>query len=95
MKNMRIKILITVLICAILIVVFWRLNVEPELSEEEALSSVIDKNSNENEEIDILSIKKRWGNYIVEWEKVEHCEEGTNTVDGVTAEITKGEVSIC
>ncbi|GAK10618.1 hypothetical protein JCM19039_245 [Geomicrobium sp. JCM 19039] len=89
------KILTIILICAILLFVFWRFNAEPEIAEEEALSSFIDQHSNDIAEMEILSINKRWGNYIIEWENEENCEKGTNTVDGDTAAIIKGEVTLC
>ncbi|MFB4162049.1 hypothetical protein ACE1TF_19425 [Geomicrobium sp. JSM 1781026] len=89
------KTLTIVFICAILVIVFLQFNAEPEISEEEALSSVIVENSHDTGKVDILSISKRWGNYIIEWENEENCERGTNTVDGHTAETIRGEVTLC
>ncbi|WP_066185674.1 MULTISPECIES: hypothetical protein [Gracilibacillus] len=89
------KIIFIILFIAITIFLFWRWHAEPEISKEEAVNTVIEEHMSNTGEIKILSIQKRWGNYIVEWENKQNCEKGKNTIDGINAEIRKGKVSVC
>ncbi|PAV29713.1 hypothetical protein CIL05_10095 [Virgibacillus profundi] len=70
-------------------------NSDPEISQEQAESIVIERHSGDIGEIEIISVNHKWGKYIVEWGNEENCESGTEHIDDQSGEVIKGEVSIC
>lgn len=65
------------------------------VSEDQAKSRVIELRSGHIGNIEILSIKLKRNNYIVEWENERNCEHGVDSVDGKNGEIELISAEIC
>ncbi|MEN8698534.1 hypothetical protein [Bacillus infantis] len=68
---------------------------EPKITEEQAKSIVIKHYTNENGKAEIISVTHKQNEYIVEWEKKDNCERGTDRINDQNGEMGIGEVSIC
>lgn len=70
-------------------------NAELAVSKEQAESNVIELRSGHFGKVEILSTELKRGNYIIDWENVENCERGVDSVDGETGEVEMITASIC
>ncbi|MBU9711895.1 hypothetical protein [Evansella tamaricis] len=90
---------VSVLFVLLLLILVACGNSEPEITQEEAESIVLqhlteDLNKDKNE-IKIKSVSNDSGNYIVEWEIEEGCEFGSVQVDDQSGDILEAEESNC
>ncbi|MGD6833962.1 hypothetical protein ACQCT5_17460 [Sutcliffiella halmapala] len=64
-------------------------------AESLVLQHITEDLNKEKSEINIKSVSKGWGKYIIEWEVDEHCEFGTVQVDNQSGDLLKAEESNC
>lgn len=67
----------------------------PKISEDEAVSIVLESHSRGSEEVKIKAVSHRFGEYKVEWEIDANCEFGIDYIDDQSGEIIKGEETNC
>ncbi|WP_461611819.1 hypothetical protein [Cytobacillus kochii] len=68
---------------------------EPKISEQQAKSIVIEKNTRTIGNVTIVSIEQKGNNYIIKWENPENCESGVEHMNHQSGKIITSEVTIC
>lgn len=67
----------------------------PKITEEEAITIVVERHSVGSEEVNIKSASHGFGKYKVEWEIETACEFGMDYIDDQSGEMVKGEETNC
>ncbi|RLQ92232.1 hypothetical protein [Planomicrobium sp. Y74] len=67
----------------------------PNVTKEEAAEIVIEMNSGEIGEVEILSTSHNKGEYIVEWQNTDNCQHGVDHINDQNGEPIKSETTIC
>ncbi|WKA59229.1 hypothetical protein QWY16_03485 [Planococcus shenhongbingii] len=70
-------------------------NAKPQITEEQAIQTVIDFHSHQIGKMEIQEVTHANHQYFIEWTNEENCESGKAWVDDQTGEIERSEQTIC
>ncbi|MGP4063977.1 hypothetical protein ACTWPF_03580 [Oceanobacillus sp. M65] len=86
---------LTFMVMLVLILLIFTSCESPKISEDEAVSIVLESHSRGSEEAEIKAVSHRFGEYKVEWEIDAACEFGTDYIDDQSGKMVKGEETNC